>query len=236
VPVPTSGNRCERLPLSIPTKRVLWSESGGYCQNPACAVRLFDGDSDVDFGELAHIVAATSGGPRDVPVVDLSAEQRAHHDNVVLLCANCHTAADKDPERYPAELMRQWKAGHRKKLEAAFGTPKFAARAEAHAYVEPLLAANHVVHRRYGPVDDEFSEERATLWRRHVLGTMIGNNATVNRVLQVNRELLTPAERNVADLFAVHIREFEARHLLGDWSAGTLVFPEGMDQLFKEDG
>lgn len=220
----------------MPTKRVLWSESGGYCQNPACAVLLFDGGSDVDFGELAHIVAATSGGPRDVLVAELSAERRAHHDNVVLLCANCHTVVDKAPERYPAEQMRQWKARHREKLKTAFGTPKFATRVEARAHVELLLAANRVVHRRYGPVDDEFSEERAALWRRHVIGTVIGNNAAVDRVLRVNRDLLTSAERDVVDLFAVHVREFEARHLLGDWSAGTLRFPKMMDRLFEEDG
>ncbi len=53
--------RCDRLRLSTETKRRLWAESGGYCQRPECPNYLFSDESGVDFAEMAHIVAATTG-------------------------------------------------------------------------------------------------------------------------------------------------------------------------------
>lgn len=217
------------------TKRVLWSESGGYCQDPKCATVLFANDSNIDFAEMAHIVAATTNGPRDMPVVTLSATERAHHSNIAVLCANCHTIVDKDPDSYPVAVIRQWKARHQKNLKIAFGTPEFATRKEARAYIKPLLDENRTIHALYGPKEGVFSEERAGLWRRHVVASVIANNAAVSRALKQNRNLLHDDEREIADQFAIHVDEFEARHLLHDWSAETLRFPHGMDKLFEGD-
>lgn len=214
-PVAKGSEKCQRLTLSAHTKRMLWSESGGYCQRPQCAEFLFADDGDVDFAEMAHIVAATTGGPRDVPVIHLSDEERAHHSNIAVLCANCHTVVDKDPDDHPIVLMRQWKTRHQDKLRQAFGTPEFESRAQARAHVEPLLAQNRAVFDTYGPRQDDFSEERAALWRRHAVQTVVPNNAAVLRAVRQNRGLLSPAERDAADLFAIHVGELEARHVLG---------------------
>jgi hypothetical protein len=226
---------CERLPLSDATKRRLWSESGGYCANPECEVFLFDTDADIDFAEMAHIIAASSGGPRDVDVSQLSEEERAHHGNVVVLCASCHTKVDKAPDTYPIELLKQWKVRHEDMLQRVFGTPEFSTREEARAYVAPLLEENRVIFAQYGPIRGEFSESRAGQWRRHVIATIVPNNAAIGRVLKQNRSLLGPQERGVADLFAIHALEFAARHLLNDWTAGSTRFPEGMETIFEGD-
>ena len=232
-PVAKGSEKCQRLTLSAHTKRMLWSESGGYCQKPQCAEFLFADDGDVDFAEMAHIVAATTGGPRDVPAIHLSDEERAHHSNIAVLCANCHTVVDKDPDNHPIVLMRQWKTRHQDKLRQAFGTPEFESRAQARAHVEPLLAQNRAVFDTYGPRQDDFSEERAALWRRHAVRTVVPNNAAVLRVVRQNRGLLSPAERDAADLFAIHVGELEARHVLGEWPAGTQRFPDGMATIFE---
>ncbi|MFJ7041877.1 HNH endonuclease [Streptomyces sp. NPDC101112] len=79
-----------------------WGDSGGYCGNPKCRTYLFPNDLDVDFAELAHIIPASPAGPRGVPLSDVPAEARAHHRNLILLCANCHTTIDKAPDPYPA--------------------------------------------------------------------------------------------------------------------------------------
>ena len=228
--------KCERLTLTTPTRRRLWSESGGYCQNPACAEFLFEDDGGVDFAEMAHIVAATTGGPRDVSVIDLSDDERAHHSNIAVLCANCHTRVDKDPDNYGVAVMRQWKARHQDKLRQALGTPEFDNRGQARAYLDPLLAQNRAIFNTYGPREDEFSEARAAQWRRHALQTVVPNNAAIVRALRQNRRLLRPAERTVADLLTIHAEEFEARHVLGDWSAGSQTFPDGVDTIFEGDG
>lgn len=236
VAVVNQTKRCERLPLSESTKRRLWSECAGYCQNPADGTFLFKEDTDVDFAEMAHIVPATTSGPRDVAGVTLTREERAHHSNIVVLCANCHTIVDKDPDNYPLQVLKQWKARHQETLRAAFGTPVFEDRAQARAYVEPRFAANRAIFRRYGPQDDEFSEERAAQWRRHALKTVVPNNAAIARVIKQNRMLLRPDEREAADEFMIHEAEFAARHVLNDWTAGSQTFPAGMDLLFEGPG
>lgn len=232
---PEDPDRCERLPLTIQTKRRLWAESGGYCQRPDCPNFLFPDDSDIDFAEMAHIVAATTGGARDVPRQQMSEPDRAHHSNIAVLCANCHTMVDKDPENHPIEMMRAWKARHRDALEQAFGTPRYQDRHAARAYVEPLLAENHTIFEMYRPLDDDFSDERAHLWRNHAIRRLVPNNAMIVRALAVNRHLLTPEERSIADRFKLHSDEFAARHVLGDYTGGTSRFPEAMDNILKDD-
>ena len=229
----TPRETCERLALTGETKRRLWSESGGYCSNPECAAVLFDEAAGVDFAEMAHIIAASSGGPRDVDSALFSDRDRAHYSNVVILCANCHKKIDKAPGTYPAELLRQWKKRHEETLQRVFGTPQFATRAEARAFVAPLLEGNRAVFDQYSPVPGQFSEARAAQWRRHVKATIMPNNAAIVRVLKQNRALLGPQERRVADIFEVHAQEFAARHLLGDWTAGSTRFPQDMDTIFE---
>lgn len=231
----TNNGRCGRVSLSIGTKRRLWSESAGYCQNPACAEYLFAADGEADFGEMAHIVAATTGGPRDVPTTEFSDRMRADHSNIALLCANCHTIVDKAPDNYPADMMIVWKARSQDKGLQVFGTPEYKTRSEARDYVEALLSENRTIFNRYGPLPDEFSEERAAQWRRHAVQTIVPNNAAIRRFLKLNRRLLSPDERAVADEFSMHSMEFEARHVLGEWGGMTQRFPVGMDSLFGGD-
>ncbi|WP_121033049.1 hypothetical protein [Terracoccus luteus] len=228
-------NRCDRLTLKAETKRRLWAESGGYCQRPDCRSFLFPDDGDIDFAEMAHIVAATTGGARDVPKEQMSEADRAHHSNIAVLCANCHTWVDKDPVNHPVQLMRAWKAGHRSDLERALGTPRFLDRQAARAYIEPVIAENQTIFETYGPLDDDFSDDRAHQWRTHAVRRLVPNNAKLVRALAVNRHLLTPEERSTADKFSLHQDEFAARHVLGDYATGTSRFPEGMDEILKDD-
>lgn len=226
---------CERLPLSTQTKRRLWAESGGYCQRPECPNYLFSAESDVDFAEMAHVVAATTGGARNVAKDEMSELDRASHSNIAVLCAHCHTVVDKDPDNYPIELMRAWKARHQQALEQALGTPHFEDRSSARAYIESRLADNRTVFLAYGPIEDDFSEDRAHQWSQLAVGRLVPNNAEVSRALQLNRHLLTLDERVIADRFSLHQDQFAARHVLHDYSANATLYPEGMDDIFKDD-
>jgi len=227
-------DRCERLSLSTPTKRRLWAESGGYCQRPECSKYLFDEDSGVDLAEMAHIVAATTGGARDVPKDQMSEPDRAHHSNIAVLCANCHTVVDKAPDAYGIDVLHAWKARHRQALSEAFGAPRFDDRSSARGYVEVRLAENHAVFAAHGPVVDDYSEHRADQWRRMAVSRLVPNNAEVARALRVNRGLLTPDERTTADRFWLHQEQFAARHVLHDYSAGTTLYPDDMDEILKD--
>ena len=207
-------DRCERIRLSASTKRRLWSECGGYCQNPECAEFLFV-DDDVDFAEMAHIVAASSGGSRDVSKSELTEAQRAHHTNVAVLCSRCHTVVDKSPGRYPIEKLKDWKRRHQAKLETALGTPSYATRLEARVHVRRLLDQNATIFRAYGPVSETSDEDRAELWRHHAVKVIIPNNAEIVRVLRGNRNLLSTEEEVTADRFELHASELAARHIPG---------------------
>jgi hypothetical protein len=185
-------------------------------------------------GDGPHNCGYERGATR-VDILQLSADGRAHHSNVVLLCANCHTKVDKASDNYPAELLKQWKERHDETLQLVFGTPEFPSREDGLAFIGPFLEENRSIFDQYGPTPGDFSEARASQWRRHAIATIVPNNAAIARALKRNRSLLGAKERRTADVFAIHAREFSERHLLKNLTAGSTQFPENMDMIFKGD-
>jgi hypothetical protein len=94
-----------------PTKRKLASLSGNLCANPNCRKILVD-DEKTDIGEIAHIAGNKKGSARFDP--NMSQEQRNDINNLILLCANCHTKIDSDKKgkQYSIELLTNWKNKH----------------------------------------------------------------------------------------------------------------------------
>lgn len=93
-------------------KETLKDRVGGRCSNPLC-MRDNVGPkanmgSSVSVGEAAHIYAASEGGPRFNP--GMSEVERRSIENGIWLCSACHTLIDSDPDRYPPELLKKWKA------------------------------------------------------------------------------------------------------------------------------
>ncbi len=85
--------------------------AGHTCSNPDCRV-ITQGpngsqDKTISIGVAAHIVAAAAKGPRADS--ELTPEQRSHYDNGIWLCQSCSRLIDVDAERYPVELLQQWK-------------------------------------------------------------------------------------------------------------------------------
>ncbi|WP_329138152.1 HNH endonuclease signature motif containing protein [Streptomyces sp. NBC_00670] len=224
-----------RVKLSQSAKDILWSESGGHCQNPGCRVDLHAFVDQVHVAELAHIIPASTKGPRATEGPDLTESERADPTNILVLCPTCHTMIDKGPSQYPAGILRRWKERSQRARAIAFGTPQFTSRDEARAAIEPLLGANRAVFQLYGPLDDVFDDTRADQWSRHVVDTVIPNNRALLDLLQSNRDLLTVAEKATLDIFAIHAQQLEERHLEGNWTPGSTRFPEGIDSIMKGD-
>ncbi|CAM3927378.1 HNH endonuclease [Kibdelosporangium persicum] len=225
-----------RVELSQPAKDRLWSESGGHCQNPECRADLHGFLKRKHIGELAHIIPASFEGPRADEAMELSEDERAMPENVLVLCPTCHTVIDKAPSEYPTSVLRTWKTRSQEARTTAHGTPVFHSRFEARQFIEGLLDANRAVFNLYGPLDNAYDSTRAEQWRRHVNGTIIPNNRVILRVLQANRRLLTDAEKMTLGIFAVHVRELTERHLEGNWTPGSTKFPSAMESILKEDG
>lgn len=99
----------KRLPPKPETLRKLYILSGNMCAMPNCTNVLIDKDGTW-LGEVAHIHAASDGGPR--ANTSLSQEERRDAENLILLCRNCHRKIDKNVEQYPAETLIKIKERH----------------------------------------------------------------------------------------------------------------------------
>lgn len=103
---------------SIPdaVKLQLWTRAGGRCEFCDCNKPLWrDGLTlkNIKLGEMAHIIGASSDGPRGN---DSSEELQQDFDNLMLLCHEHHKLVDSKPEEYPAEQLRTWKRQHEHRI------------------------------------------------------------------------------------------------------------------------
>lgn len=223
---------------SAATRIKLFADSAGYCQNPACAQQLFvdtsKGDS-IHFGEMAHIFAASDTGPR--ADTNLTAAERGSYENLILLCANCHTMVDKAPDDYSDSKMKQWKRDRAERLAALFGIESFSSRAEVRAAIEPLLTANVVTFETYGPGSEarfNFESDFPAVWRRKMLNSIIPNNKKLLAIIDKNRHLMSNHEAKTLEAFRQHTDDLIARHLTN--ADGGQRFPEAMDMMMVDDG
>ena len=229
------SSTCRANP-DVYTRRRLWGDSGGRCGRPTCRIYLFADDANVDFGELAHIIAASPKGPRgDDPVVVANAD-RAHHTNLILLCSNCHTIVDKEPQTFTALDIGNWKRIRTTELEVALGAPTFDSREEARVYIEGALIENRNIHANYGPQPDPYVSDSSDLWKSHARRTVVPNNRKILRTLEANRRLLSEREKLAVAEYKIHVEHFENRHVLRDFVSGTSGFPKSIENIFKGDG
>jgi hypothetical protein len=200
------------------TQRRLFAASAGYCQNPGCSNELFidAAGTSIHIAEMAHVFAANDAGPRARP--DLSKAERGAYENLVMLCANCHTMVDKAPSAFPDTMMLAWKREHANKLQGLFGAVKFADRAAARKVVQPLLAENHAIFKQYGPhIEAARNPESgaAEQWKRKMLTRILPNSKRMLAILDANHDLLNGNEVAMLEQFRQHIDDLEAFHIEG---------------------
>ncbi|MGP0100070.1 MAG: HNH endonuclease signature motif containing protein [Solirubrobacteraceae bacterium] len=100
------------------TRKVLWTLAGNECAR--CGVALVHapeaaGDPHAIVGRECHIVARAPSGPRGYAA---DRDNLDGHENLILLCANCHAMIDSQPELFPHEALRQMKAEHERRIAA----------------------------------------------------------------------------------------------------------------------
>jgi hypothetical protein len=136
------------------TKLHLFADSGGFCQKPDCLRPLFVDlpNQPVHIAEIAHIFAATDGGPRSM--ANLSPAQRSDYQNLILLCPTSHTIIDKAPTDYPDTLIQEWKETHKARIAAAFEVVLCPDRVHLRQAIEPILAENRAIFELHGPDQD----------------------------------------------------------------------------------
>lgn len=230
---PTPRSRGEANPNRHTWLR-LFADSGGYCQRPECANRLFvdTGTTNIHIAEMAHIIAASQTGPRANATVTRAA--KGSYDNLILLCANCHTIIDKAPADFPDSIIREWKRRHIERINSLFGTVEFPDRGSARKAIKPVLTENRAVFDRYGPDNDyrhDPESELAKVWQRKMRAIILPNNRKVLTILDANRCHLNEFEANTPEAFRQHIDDLEAKHI-GDGSGDVASrFPAAMSDI-----
>lgn len=217
-----------------PTRYRLWADSGGYCQNPDCLNSLFVTGTakTIHFGEMAHVIAASSEGPRGDKLAD--EESLKAWDNIILLCANCHTSVDKSEADYPVETLRAWKNQRQVEVEKAVGVSKFSTRDEVRAAIEPYADESNAIHRLIGPDNDyrfDPDAEEAAMWRAAVASTIIPNHARILRIIDANQALLRDDEKATVAEYKLHVKGLLHRHE-GGGAVRTVRYPKAMEHLY----
>lgn len=93
------------------TKLLAYQRVAGRCSNPECRVPTSGPAAEYtvsNVGVGAHIHAASPGGPRFLQ--SMTFHDRTHFSNIIWLCQICATKIDRDPARYHAKLLNEWKA------------------------------------------------------------------------------------------------------------------------------
>jgi hypothetical protein len=187
--------------------------------------------SGLQVAEMAHVFAANNGDPRAKP--ELSEQERGSFENLIMLCANCHTMVDKAPDAFPDVTMLNWKREHANKLLGLFGAVKFHDRNQAREVIEPILAKNHAIFQQYGPhIEAARNPESgsAEQWKRKMISHILPNSRRILAILDANRQLLSTDEKLTLEQFRQHIDDLEAFHIENSREDASR-FPDSMNNI-----
>lgn len=103
-------------------ERVVVSRSGNKCAYPGCGLDLTidpraEGDRPKATGKVAHIAAASPGGPRYDP--SMTAAERGSAQNLIYLCGPHHDAVDTQLQYHTREFLSEAKRTHEVAVERA---------------------------------------------------------------------------------------------------------------------
>lgn len=222
--------------------RLLLAESGGFCANPECpSPYLFrrhgagtDEEHVPTVAQMAHVIADSPAGPRGRE----GGGRRGCYENLLLLCANCHTIVDdmRLQSIYSVAKLLEWKRKHRERVASQFVARECRDRTELDAAVTALLRENHGVWKQWGPDSEVLTRDPAATdvvdeWHRRARETILPNNRRILALADRNASLLTADELAIIEEFRVHAEAF-ARGQLGKPVPRAPRFPERMAQIF----
>ncbi|HSS31943.1 MAG TPA: HNH endonuclease [Solirubrobacterales bacterium] len=216
-------------------ERALLANSGGRCCNPACRKNLLleYGGTRATVGELAHIIARSTAGPRGDD--ELDPKERDVYDNALLLCPNCHTQVDEFPNVFLLELLHQWKASREREIAEGTETPRYNERDGLLTELRRLLRENRAIWSTIGPGGPEGGRAQARTvgqWRRQLRETIVPNNWRVVALGRHNERLLTDAELKALADFRVHADALAYNALADEPIEGQIGYPESMQRCF----
>ena len=97
--------------MKISDIKILWGRAANRCAFPNCRIELTPDGRSV-LGEIAHIVAMSTSGPRGNN--ELSPVDRDDYSNLLLLCPTHHALIDSNPEEWTVDKLKLMKIEHEK--------------------------------------------------------------------------------------------------------------------------
>jgi 5-methylcytosine-specific restriction endonuclease McrA len=191
--------------------KLLWGRAAGRCSNPACRkdlTKILQDRPNYHVGEMAHIIARSSGGPRGA-----SAGGSDRYNNLILLCPTCHREVDKDSSGYSESLLMQWKADHEKQVSESGSALKLQNIGELKKVVYRIFLENEQVWKSFGPqsaiAEKDPASNAVDIWHFRKLDTLIPNNARIINIVEGNAKLLTNDQYRIFLTFKDHALAFE---------------------------
>jgi len=113
-----------RKKIDDDVRLAVWVRAGGRCA--ICKRYLLESKltfRELRFGEMAHNIGQTNSTRSPRGVSDLPEAGRDTADNIVLLCAGCHTEVDKmaQIDLFPVDKLRQIKLEHESRIRTVTG-------------------------------------------------------------------------------------------------------------------
>jgi hypothetical protein len=191
---------------------------------------------DKHIAEMAHVIPHGDTGPRHIerPVGDFQADS---FENLILLCPNCHTIVDKDPDGYSRITLLSWKSNHLAALALKQGICAYENRSQVRQAVLVAMAENKAVWNKFAPCDGSHFEydpesEAAKTWEQRMRGVILPNHFRIQAIIKANSQLMTDDEQQIFAQYQEHVRGLSERHICD--IAGTAIrYPTGMDGVFE---
>lgn len=221
------------MAISEADLKLLWGRAAGICSNPNCRASLSaltkNGQAYI-VGEMAHVIARQPQGPRGD-----GKGGNDTYDNLILLCPTCHTHADKNPNDFPADLLRGWKADWEEQVARLGSELKFKDQSEMRSYISGLLAENQEAWKTLGPRSDIASLDPASnahlIWELRKADLIVPNNRKILNALEANRPLMSNDQQRAFAAFKNHAEGFEEnQHGRLDFYP---LFPESFEKEFS---
>ncbi len=113
-------SRAKNVTVTGRDRAILWGRAAARCAYPSCRKQLITdhrhAGEDVLIGEVAHIVAQNSNGPRGDQ--DPPGSTRDGQENLILLCREHHAIVDSRPAQFPVAKLVQLKSDHETWVES----------------------------------------------------------------------------------------------------------------------
>jgi len=226
------------IPLNV--ARQLWSQCGGFCQNPSCNRSLFASvDEDVvSLANVAHIIGHGNSGPRTEHELAEYIEVDGI-SNLIMLCLFCHKIVDELEIKFNVEQMRAWKADHEQRIKGLFDIPNIADERELLILVNDLLDENGSIFKEYGPYSPNVvmgeSGDAIKIWRKRCLDTILPNNQRIVDLIEKNkRNFPYPWDVYRQMLgYKLHVDAFKDNCLVGLKVNDYKTFPLDFDHFVK---